>query len=498
MPEVDPNTARGKRGLAQEIATRATDPRFYTSLEVLPNPDHVLRKLGKAHEVYDAIQSDAHVIGELRSVRAALLGFEWRLQAGGEAPADQRALQICEAVMSRRPAPGLHWYDIIWTMGSAVFRGYAAHEVVWERQDRILVPAKIIDRPEDRFVFGVDNELRLKTREQMLRGIELGPFKWLVTRHMASYENPYGVALLSACFWPYTFKHSGYKYFAKFAEKYGVPWAVGKYPRGTGKEQQDELTERLAQMVEDAVAAIPDDGSVELIETKIGTSQGPHERLIQACNREMSKALTSQTLATEITGEGSRAASETHRGREVAVNESDRTIIEATFNELFAWISEINVAGARPPTFEFYEEEEARQEWVEVLDTARKYIDIPRQFAHERLQIPMPEAGEETLPRENAPAGGMFRRGHRFAGAAREADDEVSRLAVQAAELADDLIGQLATPVRRLLDEVETLEEFRDGLSQLYPDMDETRIGELTQLAMLAGFLAGMDSVGDG
>lgn len=386
-----------RQNLAREIATRDTDPQFYSALTVLPNPDSVLRKLGKSDEAFDAIISDAHVIGELRSIRSALLGFEWRLQPGGEAPADLRALELCSRFMANKPAPGLRWPDIIWNISQAVFRGYQVHEVVWERQDGYLMPKAVLDRPSRRFAFDGDNALRLKTRTQPMRGEDLGPYKWLLTRHMPSHDNPYGVALFSSCLWPYTFKHSGFRFFVKFCEKYGIPWAIGRYPQGTPKEEQDALADALATMIEDAVAAIPDGDKVELLESK-SSGQLVHERLINICNREMSKALTSQTLSTEIQGDGSRAAAETHRGREEDVNESDRAIVADTISELLAWVTELNIAGARPPRFEFYEEAEARQEWVDVLDKARNFLQVPVSFAHDRLQIPLPKGGEDVLP----------------------------------------------------------------------------------------------------
>lgn len=495
-------TAKGKGALAKEIASRNTDPHFYGALNVLPNPDPVLRKLGKTQDVYDAIVSDAHVIGELRSIRAGMLGYEWRLQAGGDSPSDQRALELCNQVMSHRPAPGMQWPDVIWNMAHSVFRGFVVHEVVWQRQDRFLVPAKVVDRPQRRFTFSADNELRLRMKGKPADGIELGNYKWLLTRHMPSYTNPYGVALFSSCFWPYTFKHSGFRYFTKFCEKYGLPWAVGKYPQGTPEKEQKALVDALMKMVEDAVAAVPDNGAVELITTGAGMAATPQERLIKACNKEMSKALTSQTLATEIQGQGSRAASETHRGREQDVNESDRQIICSTFNELLLWITELNIAGAKPPTFEFFEEAEARQEWVDVLDVARGFMDVPRQFAHERLQIPLPKDGDDVLPRDGAAVAGATSRGPEFSSCphcgknhdfSRGDDEAVTRLSRQAADGADEIIDTMIEPVRALLDQVDTLAEFRAGLVVLYPMMDEQRLGEYTSLALMTGLLSGMD-----
>lgn len=151
------DVAKGKRSLSLEIATRSSDPNFYSALEFLPNPDEILRKMGRSQEVFSAIAQDAHVIGELRSVRSGLTAYERRLQAGGEEPADKRALELCEQYMQQRPSPGMQWNDAFWAMAQGVFKGYAVHEVVWARQGQFLMPSKIVDRPQRRFLFSPQN-----------------------------------------------------------------------------------------------------------------------------------------------------------------------------------------------------------------------------------------------------------------------------------------------------------------------------------------------------
>lgn len=487
--------------LKSDIATRRNDPNFYAGLSFLPNPDVVLRKMGKSQEVYDAIVLDSHVIGDLRSVRSSLLGFEYRLTTKGESAVDIQALELCQKIMSGKPSHGMQWSDTIWNMAQGVFRGYQVHEVVWQRDGQFLVPGKVVDRPNRRFIFSPDNELRLLTQNNPSEGEELGDKKWLLTRHMHSYENPYGVAVFSSCFWPYIFKHNGLKYFMKFCEKYGIPWAIGKYPQGTPLAEQNELADQLADMVEDGVAAIPDTGAVELLETK-HSGEVVHERLVNMCNKELSKAITSQTLATEIQGQGSRAASETHREREQSVNASDRQIICDTFNQLFEWVTQLNFAGAVAPQFEFFEESEARKDWADVLDTAREFVDIPASFAHDRLQIPLPQDGEAVLPRANkapAPVQAEFSQcpncggHHQFAAADNAAS--IDQFSEQAATEADALIADLAQPIKDLLKKATTLEEFRDGLETIAPEMDEKRLGEMTALALLSGQLDGMHEI---
>lgn len=476
-----------RSNLAQAIATRATDPYFTNALQFLPNPDPILRKLNRDQEAFEGIAMDAHVLGELRSVRSALLGFEWRIEAGGDSAADMQALTLCELVMARRPAPGMHWSDVIWTMAQAVFKGFAVHEVVWQREGGYLLPAAVLDRPQRRFLFGAENDLRLKTRTSPVEGVELGARKWLLTRHMPSQENPYGVAVFSSCFWPYTFKHGGFRFFVKFAEKYGLPWAIGRYPQGAAKESQDALADALRDMVEDAVAAIEQGSEVELLSAGDGKA-AVHEQLINLCNREMSKALTSQTLATEIQGEGSRAASETHRERETAVNESDRQIIADTFNELLAWITGLNIPNAKAPRFEFWEEGEARKEWVEVINGARQFLDIPTQFAHERLQIPQAAQGQPVLPRSAGPAApAAFSEpvcagcGERHSFAAPAFPDQADLEAMLANVSDKDLQDQAEAMLQPLFDLVRKhgADEALGHLAEAYPDMDDDGLQDL-------------------
>ena len=345
-----------------EIATRLSDPwQVAALLQRLPNPDPVLRKLGRDQRAYEAISYDPHVMGELRSIRAGLLGFEWRVVPGAETRKARKAADLARELMNRNPAPDATWPDVIWTMAFAVFTGYAVHEIVWRRDGLSLVPERIIDRPPTRFVFSSeDNSLRLLTRRQPVWGEELPDMRFLLSRHMPRYDNPHGVAVFSACFWPYTFKHGGFRYLASYAEKFGVPWIIGKYPSGSDDSTADELLENLSKLISGAVAVVPDNTNIDTSATssagKGSTGGTPHERLVALSNAELSKALTSQTLATEIQGQGSRAASETHRGREKAVNQSDRAIVSATLNRLYRWITDLNFGADVPaPRHEFYE-----------------------------------------------------------------------------------------------------------------------------------------------
>ena len=74
------------------------------------------------------------------------------------------------------------------------------------------------------------------------------------------------------------------------------------------------------------------------------------------------------------------------------------------------------------------------------------------------------------------------------------ADTMAGRLDVQAAGPVADLLE----PIRNLVMNSSSLEEIRDRMIDLFPDMDAADLGTLMQQAMTAAQLAGMAEVVDG
>ena len=82
------NTVRGliqgvKGWLGKTIATTDTDPeRFFSAMSYLPNPDPILRQMGKADEVYRSIMTPTSSVKSARYAAAfARMSTGWRLAA---------------------------------------------------------------------------------------------------------------------------------------------------------------------------------------------------------------------------------------------------------------------------------------------------------------------------------------------------------------------------------------------------------------------------------
>jgi phage gp29-like protein len=499
----------------RELASRTNDPRFYSAMNVLPNPDPILREIRQADKVYDAIMSDAHVIGEIRTMRAGLFNYKTKVVSGDDADSKaNEAQELCAWWLKTfYPEEGFTWPDVFWNMGSAKLYGFRVHVCEWEIFKGHLLPGKIMDRPNRRFKFDIDNKLRLLTKNQPWEGEEAPSPYYVVTRHMPSHENPYGRALLSACYWPYTFKHGGLKFFFQYCERFGLPWPVGRYPAGTSISDQQELHDALIDLMESGAATIPDGDSVELIEVKGGGQKLAQESLIKLCNAEMSKALTSQTLATEMGEVGARAASETHKDRQDEVSESDRAIVEAGFNQLFTWITEFNFGDdIPPPHFEFFKPKEATESEVKTWKEAASVSDkVPLKAFHERLGIPMAEEGEPTLkvtsaPSQFPPLGGgdddddsakKFARFCNHCGHVHTFANGDEHLDETQQQTDNAIAAHWIAPLAKMFADYEkadkSLKELRDDLPKFFNNLDDDQVNYIITQAMQLSFAEGVD-----
>lgn len=495
----------------RELAGRSTDPRFYAALAVLPNPDPILRRLGKRDEVYDDIEADAHVIGELQMVRADLLRYAHTMAPGGETRKDKRAFELCMRLLTSQPAPMTTWPDVFWQIGLAPFRGQSVMEIVWERSGDELMPLKLLQRPNRRFGYSPENDLRLLTRDKPIEGEPADLQYFLVNRHMPSFDNPYGLALFSSCYWPRLFKTNGYRWFVKFCERFGLPYPLGKYPAGTPEPQIRLLEQALEGMIESGWASMQEGGTVELLQAQGASGGGKlaQHLLIEACNAEMSKALTSQTLSTEQTGStGSRAASETHRGRADDVSAARREAVAYTLDQLWRTITMVNLGpDAKPPTSEFASEEAANKERAE---TYKVFIDAggnpsrKSMAADLGIKLADPNDPDDQLKAPAAPSvrdpaqlppepGSEFARGD---------DVEPDQAALDAGieQLLGDDPGKVLQPILKPLLQLarENPDALLGRLAEQYPKMDSTELYERLYRAMFVAELWGKLSAQEG
>ena len=479
----------GVASLTGEIATRNRAIDFYSIGMYLPDPDPVLRREGKDIRVYRALLSDAHVSACLMSRKAGVLSLNWGIDRG---KAKSRVSKVIEGVFST-----FKMRNIITQILNAPLYGYQPLEVIWVKQGDYILPAQVIAKPPEWFVFSTtDNSLLFRSKQNFM-GEAIPDKKFLLPQYNPEYNNPYGDRILSKCFWPVAFKKGGFKFWVVFTEKYGGAWLVGKYPRGLSQDAQSEFLQKLDAMVNDAVAVIPDDSNVEIHEAAgKGASAEIYSKLIDVCNAEISKATLGQTLTTEIgaTG-GAYAASQTHMTVRDEVVDADRNIVEQTFNQLIDWTCELNFADSERPVFSMWADEDVNKEQADrdktLTDAGVKFTkqyfmkaygfedeDIEEVGAPKSQTAPAPPSFSEADP------GAPF---HAFPDQ-KAIDDAVNSISPE--EMQAQMNGVLK-PIIDMINAGTDYNTILEKLTEAYPNMDTDAIQDMLTRAIFVSELWG-------
>lgn len=347
------------KGLSGEMATHRRYRLFQQIQQILPDPDPILQKIGKSVEVYRDLTSDPHVFANIQQRKSAVTSLRWRIQYTG---VHTPLVKFVTDTFAK-----LETENIISQVLNAVYYGYVIMEIVWKKSDGLWMPERIEEKPQEWFFFNDENRPCLKNIRNG-GGTILPENKFLLVRNSPTYQNPYGEKALSRCYWPVMFKRSGQEFWLLFIEKYGIPFLVAKQPRAYTEAESKALLDALTAMMEDTVGVIPDDSSVGFVEGSKTYTSDVFRKFVEFCNSEISKALLSQTLTTEVQNKGTYSASVIHSEALRRITTGDKRLVENALNRLIRIIAEVNFTSDETevlPVFSLYNENEIHKNLAE-------------------------------------------------------------------------------------------------------------------------------------
>jgi phage gp29-like protein len=474
--------------LTDQIATRTKSVDFMALGMLLPNPDPILKAKGNDIKVYRDLRTDALVGGCIRRRKSAVKALDWGLDRGLAASRTTREVQAILA--------DLDVERIIGQMLESTLYGYQPMELDWQGVGKLLVPADVQAKPPEWFCFDSESRLRFKTLAEPTLGELLPDKKFLLPRQDPTYQNPYGFADLSMCLWPMVFKKGGMKFWLNFSEKFGSAFSVGKLPRTATEEEKIAMLDSLESLIQNGVATIPDDGSVELVEMAgKSASADLYESLVLHCRGEIAIALLGQNQTTEASANRASATA----GLEVteALRDGDAAIVAAAMNQLIRWICEVNWSGAVAPVWSLWDQKSQDQ-----LQAARdksnyeagaRYTNAywQRAYGYQEGDL-QPQVAPTAAAATSRPA--SFAEAALGAASADPLQAQTDALVAAGAPQWTGMVDQL----QALVDKAESVQALQQALAQAYGALESGQLVKLMAAALALAELKGMDAAAQG
>lgn len=338
--------------ITQEIATITRDIHRTFFGKQLRNEDDTLLTRGgnKGLKIYEELKRDGHTGAVLGKRKLAVTSRAWSIKPASKASKDAEVAQVVTAAFEH-----LRFNRLCKRLLDAVLKGYAVAEVMWEYRDGLWLPNRVIARDPRRFLFNTDGELRMLTREAPLEGEQLPDRKFIVHRYGGDDDTPYGLGIGSQLFWPVLFKRKGITFWLTFADKFGSPTALGKYPTSAGLPEQKKLLAALAAIAQDTGVIVPEGMVIELLEASRTGSVDTYEKLVRYMDEQISKAVLGETMSTTASAAGlGSGQAEVQDGVRLEVAKDDSDELNETLEDtLIRWIVEYNFgAGVALPKLE--------------------------------------------------------------------------------------------------------------------------------------------------
>jgi len=366
------------------------------------NPDATVKKKGFAH-LRGMEDANGYIYGFLRTRVKAVSGRPWKVVSGSETDRD---IEIAEFVREALEGMDGSLRDDIEEICEGIKFGYAVHELVWDWVEMPgfglkVAPLRIAQKTQEDFRFRVDAKGNVTALTQKQRpDVGLPIDKFVIARYGGGAGNPYGKGELSRLYWHDWFMREGWKFWAIGLERYGMPLAVAKIPRGTDQATRTAIDDMLKSLQSHSGVQIPEDVELDLLEAVRG-GRATFGEFIASQKEPIAIVILGSTLTATVGESGSRALGEVHEETKSEVVESDVGWLETIMDEqVVRRIVDYNYAVVEVyPTFRLPKPEvgdpmmlAARMREAQALGMA-----VPTKYAYECLHIPMPEKGEEVL-----------------------------------------------------------------------------------------------------
>ncbi|KAB0650747.1 DUF935 family protein [Acinetobacter bohemicus] len=312
------------------LYTQEAVTQFLVNFGKQPDTDEVLRKAGISRHRLRVLLDDDEIAQATETRVDALLATPFRIE-----PSDTKEAEMLNLVLKE-------WFHEIATGAiSALFFGYSVQEAVYELKPEGYIGIQWIGEKPMQW-FEPKNDGRLIYRQDGInteREVDQ-IFKFFLTRRKATFEQPYGKALLATLYWLFFFKQNGFKFWAKFLERFGTPILLGKCKDTETEDMSKALLAAHAQ----SVLSIDAEDDVQVLGTSgaSGTAGSAFESFNNQLVRQIQKVVLGQTLTSGTDGKGSYSLGQVHENVRMDKLKSDIRLVAPTIQAVVNALCALN------------------------------------------------------------------------------------------------------------------------------------------------------------
>lgn len=219
--------------------------------------------------------------------------------------------------------------DVVSQILETYLYGLNVFEVNYKEKEGLVYP-RLVQRDFRQFKFNDASEFVFNAggSEQ-----SIPPLKVIYALNRANFRKVYGDGLLKKLYFPVKMKNASLKFWFRFLEKFGSPWAIAKT-----SYEPDEMAAEVQAMLSGDSAVIDTDEEITLVQP---TSNVDFTRLPAYLDNQISKAILGANLASDVK-EGSFAAAKTHNEIREDLAANDAKILIFVMNKAISFFKEIN------------------------------------------------------------------------------------------------------------------------------------------------------------
>lgn len=219
--------------------------------------------------------------------------------------------------------------DVVSQILETYLYGLNVFEINYKEKEGLVYP-RLVQRDFRQFKFNDASEFVFSAggSEQ-----SIPPLKVIYALNRANFRKVYGDGLLKKLYFPVKMKNASLKFWFRFLEKFGSPWAIAKT-----SYEPDEMAAEVQAMLSGDSAVIDTDEEITLVQP---TSNVDFNRLPAYLDNQISKAILGANLTSDVK-EGSYAAAKTHNEIREDLAANDGKILVFVMNKAISFFKEIN------------------------------------------------------------------------------------------------------------------------------------------------------------